>query len=228
MTSKTINRVWLGSPMPEDYREYGEQWLEMNPGWRLHDWTDEEVFDTTWFNQEVINQMIEQSKNPNADKIAFYTHVADVIDYEIIYHYGGLYLNTDIKPIRPLECLYPPIETDRAALAMEDDVHAVNMAMYGPSEHQFFGRLLQELPKRYRDYPKAGMHVTTGVGLIMQVLAEKDWNVTLWHRDVWNPIHWGDIPFGTKPDLDIDYPESTVGSHFWTHRLYQRGHEVLP
>lgn len=214
--------------MPEDFQEFGQQWLEMNPGWELHDWTDEEVFDYNWTNSAIIKQMVSESRQPGADLIAFYTHVADVIDYELVHDFGGLYLNTDIKPIRPLTHLDPPLDEYTPALAMEDDIHAVNMAMYGPQGNEFFARCIEKMPKRYFENRKAGMHITTGVGLIMDVLSTYDQPINFWHRDVWNPIYWADIPFGTKPDLDIEYPESTVASHFWTHRLYQRGHEILP
>ena len=224
---RTIHRVWLGSEMPQDYATFGQEWLDMNPGWKLHDWTEEEVFDTRWQNQAVIDEMAKQAKDPRADKIAFYTHVVDVIDYEILYRHGGLYLNTDIKPIRPLEHLDPPLST-RPALAMEDDVHPVNMAMHCAPGDRFFGRVIEALPMRYFTYQGTGMPNTTGVQLLKQVLNETDWRVDLWPRDVWNPIHWGDIPYGTKPDLERDYPASTVGSHFWTHRLYQRSNEILP
>jgi mannosyltransferase OCH1-like enzyme len=228
MTSETIHRVWLGSKMPEDYADYGQQFLDMNPGWSLHDWTEEEVFDTKWQNQAVINMMTQQSKNLGADRIAYYTHVVDVIDYEILYRESGLYLNTDIKPVRPLTHLDPPLDY-KPVLAMEDDVHPVNMAMYAPHPfHPFFGSVIDALPDRYWSNMGTGMPNTTGVQLLMQVLRQRQWDIDFWHRDVWNPIHWGDIPFGTKPDLDRDYPKSTVGSHFWTHRLYQRSNEILP
>lgn len=224
--NKTIHRVWLGSEMPEDFKQYGEEWKDLNPDWELHDWTDEEIFDTEWINQPVIDKMIEESKDPRADMIAFYTHVVDVIDYEIMYKHGGLYINTDIKPIKPLSVL--GIAPELPALAMEDDVHPVNMAMYSPVEDPFFARVIEFLPRRYWAHPKAGMHITTGVHLLVEALAEYQQPVALWPRDVWNPIHWANIPYGTKPDLDIEYPECTVASHFWTHRYYMRGAEVLP
>lgn len=223
--NKTINRIWLGGKMPQRFVDYGDEWREMNPAWSLMDWDEEMIFDTKWDNQDVIDQMVKQSKDPNADMVAFYTHVADVVDYEIVYRYGGLYMNTDIKPIRPLHRLN--FVDNAIHLAMEDDEHVVNMAMYAEPNNDFLAKVIENLPGRYFNMPGQGMHITTGVGLLMDTLKKYNGPVVKWHRDVWNPIHWSTIAPGTVPDLDRDYPLSTVGSHSWSHKEFMRGHEVL-
>lgn len=211
--------------MPERYVEYGRLWTELNPGAELHDWTEEEIFDEDWLNKPVLDDLYSKSKQYNADLTAYYTHVADVIDYELVYLYGGWYFNTDLKPIKPLS--YLNHDETRAGMAMEDDVHAVNMAMYGPRGHKLYEAIIDNLPKRYFGMPGAFMNATTGVQLIMQTLGEERWGVDLYHRDVFNPIHWSQFGYGEFPDTDIEYPESTVAVHEWLHRTNQRGQRVI-
>lgn len=223
--SNLIHRIWLGGQMPERYQEYGKLWQDLNPDYILHDWTEEELMDHQWWNSAVLEDLYSKSKKPGADMVAYYTHVADVMDYELIWQYGGWYFNTDLKPLKPLETLGQDMHTP--ALAMEDDVHAVNMAMYGPPDHPFYAKILDNLPKRYFGMPGAFMNATTGVQLIMQTLAEYPGEVVRYHRDVFNPIHWSEFGYGQQPDVERDYPEKTVAVHEWLHRTNQRGQRVL-
>lgn len=225
--SNLIHRIWLGGLMPSRYQNYGDQWKALNPDWILHDWTEQRIFDhPKWRNQDVLDDLYKNSKLPGADKIAYYTQVADVIDYELVYLYGGWYLNTDLKPIRPLSVLNQDMH--QAAFAMEDDIHAVNMAMYAPVAHPLFYQIIQNLPKRYFGMPGAFMNATTGVQLIMETLSQANWDVKLYHRDVWNPIHWSQFNYGETPDVEnMEYKNETVAVHEWLHRSNMRGQRVL-
>lgn len=211
--------------MPQRYEEYGYLWEELNPELNLVEWTEESLFDQDWINKPVLEHLRAQSQHPNADMIAYYTHVADVIDYELCYKFGGWYFNTDLKPIKSLSTLEH--YEDYPAFANEDDIHAVNMAMYSPANHPLFAKIIENLPKRYFSMPGAFMNATTGVQLIMQSLAEWRGPVLRYHRNVFNPIHWADFNYGEYPDINREYPEETVAVHEWLHRTNQRGQRVL-
>lgn len=220
-----IHRIWLGGEMPSRYQEYGELWKELNPRYELHDWTEEEIFDTKWINQPVLDDLYSKSKLPGADMIAYYTQVADVIDYELLYLNSGWYFNTDLKPIKSLSVLNQNMHLP--AFANEDDVHAVNMAMYSPPNHPLFAKIIDNLPKRYFGMPGAFMNATTGVQLIMQSLGEYTEPVVRYHRDVFNPIHFTDFNYGEYPDIEQEYPEETIAIHEWFHRTNQRRQRVI-
>lgn len=211
--------------MPLKFQRYGELWQELNPEANVHDWTEEEIMDTKWINQKVIDQMYHESRQPGADVVAFYTHVADVVDYELVYINGGWYFNTDLKPIRPLsDLVYDP---DLPAFAYEDDVHLVNMAMYGPAGDQFFGTIIEQLPQRYFSMPGAFMNASTGVQLIMQAYSRWGRPVQGFNRNVFNPIHWSEFDYGQEPDTEKEYGPETIAVHEWGHRTNQRGQRIL-
>lgn len=221
---KVIHRGWLGGEMPENFKQYGLDWAELNPGWEVHDWTEEEIFDTEWVNQPVVGKMREESVHPYADKVAFYTHVMDVVGYELV-NSGGWYFNCDLKPLKSLDTLDYSLDTP--AIAYEDDLHLVNMAMYSPERSQFFDKVIENLPKRYFGMPMAFMHETTGVQLIMQTLGEYDGPLTRFHRDVFNPVHFSQVEYGQEPDVDQEFGDETVAVHLWGHRGNRRGHRIL-
>lgn len=220
-----MHRIWLGSEMPERYQKYGEEWEDLNPNFRLWDWTEEEIMDSEWINVEVLQDLYAKSRQPGADMVAYYTHVADVVDYELVYKHGGWYFNTDLKPIKPLNTLR--FDHDAAAFAMEDDVHAVNMAMYAPRGNDLFAKIIEILPHRYFGMPGAFMNATTGVQLIMEALSREPWAVTKFHRNVFNPIHFSEFGYGETPNIDREFPDETVAVHEWLHRSNMRGQRVL-
>lgn len=223
--SNLIHRIWMGGDMPKKYQEYGDRWRFLNPEHELHDWTEEEIMDHEWWNSKVLEQMYRESKQPGADMVAYYTHVADVIDYELLWQYGGYYFNTDMKPLKPLKMLRT--NPDFPVLAMEDDIHPVNMAMFSPKGHPFFAKVIDLLPQRYFGMPGAFMNATTGVQLLEQALREYPGNVGRWPRNVFNPIHWSEFDYGGQPDTEREYPPETVAVHEWLHRTNQRGQRIL-
>lgn len=226
-----IHRIWIGSEMPDKYKFYGLMWANLNPEYEVHDWTEEEIFDTEWENQSVINDMYTNSKKPGADMIAYYTHVADVVDYELVYRHGGWYFNTDLKPLKPLSHL-GEWNTNNAAFAYEDDVHLVNMAMYAQAGDPFFEHIINNLSRRYFGMPGAFMNASTGVQLIMDSL--RTFNppvgygaITTFHRKIFNPIHWSEFEYGEAAPIDREFPAETVAVHEWLHRTNQRGQKVI-
>lgn len=222
---KYMHRIWMGSDMPERYARYGELWQDLNPDLTLWDWTEEEILDSSWQNNLVLHDLYKKSKQPGADLTAYYTQVADVVDYELIHKFGGWYFNVDMKPIKSLDTLdFNPAMT---ALAMEDDIHPVNMAMYGPSASGLMARIIQLLPGRYFGMPGAFMNATTGVQLIEAALASDYFATHFFHRNVFNPIHFSEFEYGEYPNIDREFPPETVAVHEWLHRTNQRGQRVL-
>jgi mannosyltransferase OCH1-like enzyme len=197
----------------------------------LHDWTEEEIFDTEWENQVVINDLYRQSKHERADMVAYYTHVADVVDYELVYRHGGWYFNTDLKPLQPLSAL-GEWNTNNAAFAYEDSIHLVNMAMYAPAGDPFFEHLITRLSHRYFARPGAYMNESTGVQLIMDSLKSFKappgyGDITRFGRKVFNPIHWSEFDYGKAAPIDREYGPETIAVHEWLHRTNMRGQKVL-
>lgn len=224
--NKTINMIWLGGNMPAKYQEYKEQWQEINPEWKMKEWNEDDIFGRKWQNQAVIDQMVEESKNPNADPIAFYTHVADVVCPEIIYNEGGVYINADIKPLRPIDNL--KVDWTKPWLSLDAEGYAGNMAMSCPSGNRIFRDIIREMGKRYFDSPGAYMNYSTGAILYQDVLRmHPKYNMQYLPRTVFNPLHFTDFDYGQEPDLEVDFPEETIGAHAWGHRTNMRRQTIL-
>lgn len=227
---KLIHRFWDGpNPMPEHHKFYGEEWQRLNPDWTVKDWS---VKDILWTprNHAVLKDLANQASDRNADLVANATHVADVLAYEIIYNYGGLYVNTDMRPVRPMSEFFNqhPAALDMAAAGMEDEQWVVNAAIWAPEpENDFWLAVIKELPNRYFGNPGAYMNYTTGPHLLTDVF-HKVPGLLVVNRNVFNPIHWSEFNYGEIPKYDkTDMLDETIVVHEWYHRTNQRNQRTL-
>lgn len=92
MIPKTIHYCWFGkNPLPPLAKECIESWRKFFPDYEIKQW-DETNFD--------INQIPYISEAYKQKKYAF---VSDYARFWIIYNYGGLYFDTDVEVIRPMD-----------------------------------------------------------------------------------------------------------------------------
>lgn len=90
---KKIHQIWLGSPIPEKYKIWGETWKKHNPDWEYRLWTDDDVYDLGLPNLEVYNS------------ITNYGAKSDVLRYHILNKFGGIYIDTDFECLKSFDSL---------------------------------------------------------------------------------------------------------------------------
>lgn len=86
MIPKTIHYVWLGDTMPSELTEYVSTWKALLPDysfvrWSMDNWKNEKEY--PFVKKCLENQM--------------YAHASDVIRMDVLYSYGGIYLDTDVS-----------------------------------------------------------------------------------------------------------------------------------
>lgn len=90
---KMIHQIWLGSEIPEQYKVWGETWKKFHPTWTYKLWTDKDVAEFGMVNQKPFNQ----SQNVGQK--------SDIFRQEILFRYGGLYVDTDFECLKPFDDL---------------------------------------------------------------------------------------------------------------------------
>ena len=94
MIPKTIHYCWFGrNPIPDEHRGYIEGWKTLCPDYEIIEW-NEGNYDVT------KNRYMHEAYT--AEKWGF---VPDYARLDIIYNYGGIYLDTDVELLKPLDTL---------------------------------------------------------------------------------------------------------------------------
>ena len=93
---KIIHQIWLGSPLPEEFKQLQNSWIEhhTNKGWSYKLWTDEDVAQLKLYNQEFY------------DATDNYGVKSDILRWELLHRYGGVYIDMDYECLQPLDDLH--------------------------------------------------------------------------------------------------------------------------
>jgi inositol phosphorylceramide mannosyltransferase catalytic subunit len=137
---RRLHRLWLGGTEPEWTQHFSRSWSEHHPRWRVHEWDDDNV--STLFplrNQDLYDA---------APEIVDPGHVgqmrSDIVRYELLSRFGGVWVDTDFEALRPIDPLIA--ETDCFAAWETQDRWIANGLMGAIPGHPFIDRLIRELP----------------------------------------------------------------------------------
>lgn len=90
---KIIHQIWLGGELPAKYKVYCNSWKIKHPDWQYKLWTDDDVK-----NIFITRKNLYDSATNLGMK-------SDILRYEILKQYGGLYVDTDFECIKNIEYL---------------------------------------------------------------------------------------------------------------------------
>ena len=94
MIPKVIHYCWFGgNPIPEKDRRYIEGWKEKCPDYEIIEW-NERNYDVS--KNKYMAQAYEEKK---------WGFVSDYARLDLVYQYGGIYFDTDVELLKPLDNL---------------------------------------------------------------------------------------------------------------------------
>jgi hypothetical protein len=89
---KIIHYCWFGgNPLPELAQKCISSWKKFFPDYEIKEW-NEQNYD--------VNKILYTKQAYEAKKYAF---VSDYARFDILYQYGGLYFDTDVEVIKPMD-----------------------------------------------------------------------------------------------------------------------------
>ena len=93
---KIIHQIWIGSQVPECFDVLCQTWKDMHPDWEYNLWTDERVEKELFplYNQEYYDQSESMGVK------------SDLLKWEIVYRFGGVYVDMDFECLKPLDILH--------------------------------------------------------------------------------------------------------------------------
>lgn len=86
---KVIHQIWLGPrQIPEQYIENSKKWKVLHPSWRYKLWRESDLKGWDFESKDLFN------------KASSYQEKSDILRYEILNKYGGLYVDMDYTPLK--------------------------------------------------------------------------------------------------------------------------------
>ena len=132
---KIIHYVWLGDPnkKPKQFYDCLESWKKFCPDYEIKEW-NENNFD---FKKSIYARQAYENKR--------WGFVADYIRAQVLYDYGGIYLDTDVEITKPFDDL---LDND-FLISFENEVY-LETAILGSCKGHPFAKMIIDF---YLQYP---------------------------------------------------------------------------
>ena len=196
---KIIHQVWIG---PNKSPKYLGSWKEKNPNfdWWLWDIKSVKEF-MPLYNQHLFNDYAQKAKQNGA----YLSGLVDILRYEILYKYGGIYIDADIDCLRPLEGEF--LESDFfIPYVLEKIENTLSIAVIGTiPEHPIISQMINELHQhnKIEDTPNK----FTGSSKFTKIVENSEIEITKLPSYYFNPEHYS----GAKYLGDFQ----PFGYHYW-------------
>jgi hypothetical protein len=88
---RVIHQIWIGpDPLPDAHRRWIETWRAHHPEWEHRLWTEENLPE-----DPIRPEVLERLRAP--------VERTDILRLEILFRHGGVYVDTDVECLRPID-----------------------------------------------------------------------------------------------------------------------------
>lgn len=173
---KIIHQIYdCPAGVPEVLLQISETWKTEHPGWQYRLWNSEAIDE---FLQDTCPQFIPTYKSFLLDRQRW-----DSLRYLILYHVGGLYVDTDYSCLQPMDNL---LGAHTCCFGLEPTLHATrfgkqqligNAMMATVPSHPFFMRIINQISipvKRDQRNTTDLISETTGIKMLHMLYDDYD------------------------------------------------------
>lgn len=191
--------------MPAPFAEWGKKWQALHPEWEVTDWR------STAELPPLVNQRLFDRAQELAPK-DWKRFQADLLRLELLYLYGGVYVDTDVEPLRPFDrLLYAEAFIGQSPHPDVNGRTILTQAVMGARPgHGWVKACIDQLPGSFRRYARRRLAVSVGPHHVTRVWRGWDGDSVLVHpARYFHPQDNGDRDEGRDPDLE--------GAYCWHH-----------
>lgn len=153
---RILHLIWIGDePEPNGMKTWTVDFAAAHPDWEVKVWKNEHV--------EAF-QMVNQNAFDNMPQLC---GKADIWRFEIIYRYGGLYIDADTTWLhKKVDLLDTP---GLINFVKESDELITTGFIYSVAKHPYIKRVVESIPESICNNPNSMSWVTTGPALLYRV-----------------------------------------------------------
>lgn len=96
---KIIHQVWLGGhALPDQFEAWRQSWVDHHPDWKHVLWTEDEIEELPFLRRDLYDSA------PNLGA------KSDALRLEVIWRFGGLYVDIDFECLHPFDELHARVD----------------------------------------------------------------------------------------------------------------------
>lgn len=194
---RIFHRVWLDEDERPQFAAWRDQLAALHPDWEVRTWQDSR--ELTWLrNQAEFDKAL--ANDP-------FGRAPDILRYELLWRFGGVYIDTDFEPLRPFDDL---LEDPRPFAGWENDRTMCTALLASPPGHDAIDLLIRELPSNLKDHEADPPNIASGPEFATARWRDRD--------DVRRLPCWAFYPVGwwERQKLGkVEYPAGTYAVHHW-------------
>jgi len=159
MIPKIIHQIHLGSkPLSEEELHWQKSWLKYNPDWTMFLWDDTKIYDLPIKNYE----QFKRCKN--------YSEQSDILRFEVIYKFGGIYIDTDFECLRDISSL---VVGRDLVLCLQTPTVICGAFIAATKENKDIKKIIDGIPQRELTHSRKNSAIKYGPGYITDILGIK-------------------------------------------------------
>ena len=176
---QTFHRIWVGGePMSAEHEQFGEAFAHHHPDWEMRLWTEDDLPELGIGARE-------------RERVRPRTELSNLMRYEVLRRYGGVYVDTDVDCLRPLTPLLRGIE---AFAALEAPGRVGNAILGSVAGHPVFERAA----RLARLTLGVGAHSGDANGpyfftLLLEQELDHESNVAIFGAELFYPYPWNEL-----------------------------------
>lgn len=147
---KIIHQFWVGGDIPKRLIPYMYSWKKYHSNWEVKFWTEDNI-------PELINQ-------EQFDTAETYSEQADILQYEVLYKYGGIVCDCDLECHKNIEKLLLSKDFLISKAAVDHQIEIGNYPLYprwfdtgfvaATPKHVLIKKIIDAIPESYEMYEK--------------------------------------------------------------------------
>ena len=177
---KIIHQIWIGpDPIPAKYQHFIQMMKDMHPDWQHILWDNAAVFNGIFSEDPYLKEAKDKINSEYLLQPAF---IADRVRLLILDKMGGIYVDTDAKPIKSFNQLLPKLsEHCKLFAGLKHDSEYGLMADVTVLGATPDNKHLKHIIGRWDDgtytHPLSGLHISR------EIIKLVDWDVTLFKKE---------------------------------------------
>jgi mannosyltransferase OCH1-like enzyme len=192
---KSIHLIWTGPPLPGWAQANMFAWRDLHPKWRVRLWREGDL-------KDLMNQDLYDRAEAIVPPDAVGQFRADVARYEILYRFGGLYVDVDTRPLRPID---DALSGHPEFAVSETPEFIGNTYLASEPESQIMLALVKGLPGSVKTWPVGGTKAT--------IVSGPQYMTPIWRKlggwvdertELFFPYSYKDVKKGKEAAVRVD------------------------